>query len=105
MEFKNKQVNVAIQVLPFTRSKQMYDIVDRAIKVIEDSGLKYRVTPFETVIEGKYAEVMEVVAQAQAICYEAGTDSLLCNLKIQSHSQLDVSIEDKTGKYDNKKGC
>ncbi len=105
MEFKKKQVNIAIQILPFTTSREMYDIVDLAIKVIEESGLKYRVTPFETVIEGKYDEVMEVVTAAQAICYEAGADSLLCNLKIQSHSNIDVSIEDKTGKYDIKKGC
>nr|WP_319398430.1 thiamine-binding protein [uncultured Carboxylicivirga sp.] len=103
---KNKQVNVAIQVLPFTDPAKTYGVVDKAIAIIENSGLKYRVTPFETVIEGKYSEVMEVVLKAQEACYEGeGAESLLCNLKIQSHSVNDVTIEDKTGKYDNKKGC
>nr|WP_321410125.1 thiamine-binding protein [uncultured Carboxylicivirga sp.] len=102
---KNKQVNVAIQVLPFTDTSRTYAVVDKAIEVIENSGLKYRVTPFETVIEGKYSEVMEVVMKAQEACYTGGAESLLCNLKIQSHSEKEVTIEDKTGKYDNKKGC
>lgn len=97
---KNKQVNVAIQVLPFTDPSKTYEIVDKAIEVIEKSGLKYRVTPFETVIEGEYLKVMEVVMKAQEACYVGGVESLLCNLKIQSHSTNDVTIEDKTGKYD-----
>ncbi|MBS2100044.1 thiamine-binding protein [Carboxylicivirga linearis] len=102
---KDKQVNVAIQVLPFANPSETYSIVDKAIAVIEQSGLKYRVTPFETVIEGKYSEVMEVVLKAQEACYDGRAESVLCNLKIQSHSQKEVTIEDKTGKYDNKKGC
>ena len=96
----DKTVNVAIQVLPFAKDKNMYDLVDAAIEKIQHSGLKYRVTPFETVVEGKYADVMALVAEVQNACYMAGSDSLLCNLKIQSHSIFDVSIEDKTGKYD-----
>ena len=99
---KTKTVNVAIQVLPFTDPSKTYSMVDKAIEVIEKSGLKYRVTPFETVIEGEYSQVMEVVMEAQEACYEAGAESLLCNLKIQSHSISEVSIEDKTGKYDEK---
>lgn len=102
---KEKQVNVAIQVLPFTETSKIYGVVDKAIEIIEQSGLKYRVTPFETVIEGKYSEVMEVVLKAQEACYIEGAESVLCNLKIQSHSVKEVTIEDKTGKYDTKKGC
>ncbi len=98
----NKQVNVAIQVLPFTEPSRTYGVVDRAIEVIEQSGLKYRVTPFETVIEGEYSKVMEVVMKAQEACYAGGAESVLCNLKIQSHSTNPVTIEDKTGKYDAK---
>ncbi|MCU4175414.1 MTH1187 family thiamine-binding protein [Carboxylicivirga sp. N1Y90] len=105
MNFKNSQVNVAIQVLPLTKAEHVYPIVDEAIKIIEQSGLKYRVCPFETVIEGSYSEVMGVVEKVQAACYNAGAENLICNLKIQSSKVKEVRIEDKVEKYDIKKGC
>ncbi|MDR1585730.1 MAG: thiamine-binding protein [Prevotellaceae bacterium] len=94
-----KQINIAIQILPVSASKHPYDLVDEAIAVIANSGLKYRVTPFETVIEGDYDQAMAVVKQAQEACYEAGADSLMTYVKIQS-SRNDVLIEDKMEKYD-----
>lgn len=96
----NHTVNVALQVLPTARDKHPYDLVDEAIRVIAASGLKYRVTPFETVMEGDYDRIMQVVHQAQEACYAAGADSLMTYIKIQSNATTDVTIEDKTGKYD-----
>ncbi len=95
----NKTVNIALQILPSSKTIHPYKLVDKAIEVIAKSGLKYRVTPFETVMEGSYDEIMNVVKQAQKACYEAGADSLMTYIKIQS-STGDVSIEDKMEKYD-----
>lgn len=97
---KSKVVNMAIQVLPFSPDIEVYDVVDKAIDVIARSGVKYRVTPFETVMEGTYEQLMSVVGDVQAACYQAGADSVLCNLKIQSNQAGVVTIEDKMGKYD-----
>lgn len=91
-------VNIALQILPTSTTKHPYSIVDEAIKIIANSGLKYKVTPFETVIEGDYDEVMQIAKHAQEACYAAGADSLMTYVKIQS-SKTDVSIEDKMEKY------
>lgn len=93
------QVNIALQILPSSKSVHPYDIVDNAIEVIAASGLKYLVTPFETVMEGEYAKIMEVVEKAQLACYEAGADSLMTYVKIQTNGSKDVNIDDKIGKY------
>ena len=95
----NKTVNIALQILPSSKTIHQYALVDAAIEVIIASGLKYKVTPFETVMEGTYDEIMTVVKQAQEACYEAGADSLMTYIKIQS-SREDVSIGDKMGKYE-----
>jgi uncharacterized protein (TIGR00106 family) len=92
-------INLALQVLPSSLKNHPYDIVDEAIKVIEQSGLKYKVTPFETVIEGHYDEIMNLVKRVQEACYKAGADSLMTYIKIQS-SRRDVTIEDKMAKYE-----
>jgi uncharacterized protein YqgV (UPF0045/DUF77 family) len=94
----NKTVNIALQVLPSSKTTHPYTLVDAAIAVIAASGIKYKVTPFETVMEGKYDAIMEVVKQAQKACYDAGAESLMTYVKIQS-SLEDVTIEDKMEKY------
>ena len=89
-----KTVNIALQVLPTSTTVHPYLLVDKAIEVIEKSGLRYKVTPFETVMEGSYDEIMEVVKLAQEACYEAGAETMMTYIKIQS-SRKDVSIDDK----------
>ncbi len=95
-----KQVNVALQVLPSSDTKHPYTLVDEAISLIQASGLRYRVCPFETVIEGPYDRVMELVKQAQEACYRAGAEKLMTYIKIQSARDEDVFIEDKMAQYD-----
>ncbi|MFP4023181.1 MAG: MTH1187 family thiamine-binding protein [Thiohalospira sp.] len=96
----NHQVNVAVQVLPKSETKSTYALVDEAIKVIIDSGLKYRVCPFETVIEGPYQKIMNVIENIQEICFEQGADEILVYVKIQNRKDGKVTIEDKMEKYD-----
>lgn len=93
-------VNIAVQVLPKSKTKEAYDLVDDAIKVIDMSGLKYRVCPFETVLEGPYDKIMEVVEKLQETCFNNGADELLVYLKIQNRKNDKVTIEDKMAKYD-----
>jgi uncharacterized protein (TIGR00106 family) len=94
-----KTVNIALQVLPTSTTVHPYLLVDKAIEIIEKSGLRYKVTPFETVMEGSYDEIMEVVKLAQEACYEAGAETMMTYIKIQS-SRKDVSIDDKMEKYE-----
>jgi uncharacterized protein YqgV (UPF0045/DUF77 family) len=101
MSFLQKQVNVAVQVLPTAPTKkEAYAIVDKAIEVIRLSGVKYRVTPFETVMEGTYSSLMEIVARVQEVCYTYGAADVMCYVKIQSSGSGDVTIDDKMEKYD-----
>lgn len=94
------QINLAIQVLPKAPGADTYALVDKAIEAIAASGLRYRVCPFETVLEGPYDRVMEVVLQAQEACFAAGAEEVLVNIKLQHRRDGDVTIEEKTAKYD-----
>lgn len=95
-----KQVNVAVQVLPTAKDTESYKMVDEAIAIIHNSGVTYRVTPFETVMEGEYNLLMDIVKKVQLACYNAGADSVMCYVKIQSRKESDVTISDKMEKYD-----
>ncbi|PLX15780.1 MAG: hypothetical protein C0599_16170 [Salinivirgaceae bacterium] len=92
-----KTINAAIQVLPQNVSNT-YEVVDKAIEVIQKSGVKHRVCPFETVIETDWDNTLKILSKIkEAVLAEA--PSTLINLKIQASNQ-NVTIEDKTGKYD-----
>lgn len=95
----NPKINLALQILPKSEAGNTYEIIDKAIEVIQKSGLKYLVCPFETVIEGPYEEVMKVVKDAQDICFQCGAIEIIANIKIQRSAEHDVYIEDKIGKY------
>lgn len=97
-------INLAIQVLPKIKNGDTYAVVDKAIEAIRQSGVKYRVCPFETVMEGPYDKLMEVVRNAQQACFDAGAEEVLVNIKIQHRQGGDVTIEEKTGKYDLQQG-
>lgn len=93
-------VNLAIQILPLHLGKdEAYAIIDKAIAKVQQSGLKYVVCPFETVIEGPYNTVMQLATDMQEACYEAGAKNLLVNMKLHCSNEKDMAIEDKTGKY------
>jgi uncharacterized protein (TIGR00106 family) len=96
----NNKINIAVQVLPRSATKGSYELVDVAIELIQKSGLKYRVCPFETVIEGYYDEIMNLVKDIHEAVYAAGADEMITNMKIQTRNNQDVFIDDKMHKYD-----
>lgn len=99
MNWKANKINVAIQVLPEAEGKLKYDLVDKAIQAIQNSGLKYQVCPFETVVECEFNELSDLIEKIHEACEIAGTQRMLMNLKIQSSFEGNVTIEDKMEKY------
>ncbi len=99
----NNLINLAIQVLPLYRNSkgETYAEIDKAIEIIKASGLKYQVTPFETVIAGGYKETMSVVEQISAELLKTPGADLIINMKLQLSADGDVRMEDKASKYQN----
>ena len=92
------KINFAIQVLP-QQVPNVYEIVDKAISVISKSGYKYKVCPFETVVECTWDEALKLVdkVKSEVLLHAPST---LIYLKIQAAADKNVTIEDKTGKYE-----
>ncbi|MFD2617141.1 thiamine-binding protein [Terrilactibacillus laevilacticus] len=91
-------INVGFQVLPFTKEDNMYELVDKAIEVVQESGVKYEVGPLETVMEGELDHLIDIVKKAQQACLDAGAESVITNVKIINVPK-GTTIEDKIGKY------
>ena len=97
--WRSNTINVAVQVLPEAEGKLKYEVVDKAIEAIKQSGLDYQVCPFETVVECEYKELSGLIENIHEACAKAGTEKLLMNLKIQMDFEKDVRVDDKMWKY------
>lgn len=92
-------VNAAIQILPVVQDRHPYEWVDEAIEVIQASGLKYEVGPFETVIEGRYKEVMNVIDAINEKLFSRGCAEWICHTQVQIRSYTDITADEKIGKF------
>lgn len=92
-------INLGIQIVPKSKTLDSYALVDKAIEVIQQSGIKHIVTPFETVMEGPQDELIEIARKAQEAVLAAGAEEVLVYYRMQIRKEQDVSIEDKVGKY------
>lgn len=93
-------VNLSLQVLPQMegRDQELYAVVDEAIKVIQQSGVKYLVGPMETTMEGELDTLWEVVKKAQEACVKAGAGRVVSMVKID-YKPGGVTMEEKIQKY------
>ena len=98
MAAKKSVKNVSIQVLP-RGVEDTFAVVDKAIQVIQASGVKYEVGPLETTMEGNdLDQLLEIAKAAHRACFKAGATGVMTYIKI-ADSLRGSSIEEKVGKY------
>ncbi|MHB1296878.1 MAG: thiamine-binding protein [Anaerolineae bacterium] len=92
----DRTVTVAVQVLPLCEDP--YPVVDRAIAVIQRSGVKYEVGAMETTMEGELPRLLAVAQEAHAACFVEGVDQVVTIIKI-GDARGGSTIADKVQKY------
>lgn len=95
-------VNLSLQVLPKVSEERTYEVVDEAIEVIKNSGVKYIVGPMETTMEGDLDSLLEIVKMAQDACIKAGASRVMSIIKID-YAPQGVTMEEKIAKYKNQR--
>lgn len=93
----NRTVTVSVQVLPLVADP--IPVVDQAIAAIQQTGIKYLVTPMETVLEGTLDECLAAARAAHDACFTAeGVQRAVTYIKI-ADSAHGSTIDDKLAKY------
>ncbi len=93
--------SIAIQVLPDVVSDaEVVRIVDEVIAHIKSYNLKTFVGPFETVVEGDYDTLMQIIKESGLIAIKAGAPSLMSYIKLSYNPNEEIlTIDEKTSKY------
>lgn len=87
-------VLAGIQLIPNNREDHTGGFVDHALETIQASGLRHKVGPLETVIEGDFRTVIQLIEDIHTKAVEGGAEELLSNIKIHYRSS-GVAFEDK----------
>lgn len=90
---------LSIQVIPKTPGgADVIPYVDEAIKVIQNSGVKYQVSPLETTMEGELSELLQIVAKMNEALIAFGSNSVISQVKILYNPE-GASMDKLTEKY------
>ena len=90
---------ISIQIIPKTKNgENVIPYVDEAIKVIQDSGVKYEVHPLETTMEGELHELMNVIEKMNERMIEIGSSNVISQVKIL-YQPTGITMNQLTEKY------
>jgi uncharacterized protein YqgV (UPF0045/DUF77 family) len=92
-------VNASIQILPVVQDRHPYEWVDEGIAIIQNSGIKYEIGPFATVVEGTYDEVISLINAINEHLYTRRCNEWITNIQLQVRSEGDITGDAKTGKF------
>ncbi|NBD96266.1 MAG: thiamine-binding protein [Gammaproteobacteria bacterium] len=91
---------LSLQVIPRTpNNEDVIPYVDRAIAMIADSDVTYRVGPLETTMEGDLAQLLDIVRRISDEMVALGCPSVISQVKIY-HKPNGASMGRLTEKYD-----
>lgn len=90
------KASIALQVLPLSQGINRIAIIDKVIAYLQAQSVTMVVTPFETVLEGEFDELMRILKEALEVARQEA-DNVFANVKINIGEIL--SIDDKLEKY------
>ncbi|ASI99587.1 MTH1187 family thiamine-binding protein [Thermococcus celer] len=78
-----------------TESPSVGKYLEPVIEVIRASGLKYRVCPMGTVVEGSVDEILGLVRACHEAILKAGARRVVISLRIDDRTDKPLTIEGK----------
>lgn len=92
------KASIALQVLPLSQGIDRIAVIDQVIAYLQaqEVTIVIVVTPFETVLEGEFDELMRILKEALEVAGQEA-DNVFANVKINVGEIL--SIDEKLEKY------
>ena len=85
---------VQLSIMPISEDQHLSEPIAKAIKIIHESGLEYKLTPMGTLLKGEWKEVMNVVKKCHQTVSE-DFDRVVTQIKIDDVKNGDISFDDK----------
>ena len=96
-------VLLEFSMTPLDKGESVSEYVSRSLKIIDESGVNYRLNPMGTVLEGERDEVMAVVKR----CFDtmsADCNRITCAIKVDYRKGRENGLESKMAAIESKLG-
>ncbi len=85
-----------LTISPLDKGVSVGKYVREAVKVIEESGLKYQVCSMATEIESPDMEtLLDVIKRAEQAVTDAGSERVISTIKIDHRLDVEATMEEK----------
>lgn len=95
----NHIINASIQILPVTADRHPYEWIDEGIFIIQASGIKYKIGPFATIIEGTYKQINDVITAINEHLSTIGCHEWVLNVQMNIRANEDITANEKILKF------
>ncbi|KAB7669358.1 MTH1187 family thiamine-binding protein [Bacillus sp. B1-b2] len=90
---------ISVQIIPKTKNgEDVIPYVDEAIKIIQESGIKYEVHPLETTMEGNMDELFQIISKMNKKMMEIGSKNVITQIKVL-YQPDGITLSTLTEKY------
>jgi uncharacterized protein (TIGR00106 family) len=87
---------VEFSIVPLGKGESLSGDIARVIRIVEKSGLPYKINPMGTVVEGKWDEVMELLKKCHRAVLKDGM-RVVTSIKIDDRkgkkNRIDVKVK------------
>lgn len=91
---RGKNMLVEFSIIPLGKNSSIGDDIAKVLKIVDNSGLPYKLNPMGTVVEGRWDEVMALINT----CHQAvlrGGERVITSIKIDDRKKHHNMIEGK----------
>jgi uncharacterized protein (TIGR00106 family) len=92
-----------VSIVPLGKGESLSGFVAESMKIIEASGLDYRINPMGTVLVGSYDEVMDVIKKCHMRMMELAPRTVT-TIKLDDRKGVNVTLDSKIRSVEKKVG-
>ncbi len=85
---------VQFSIIPLGKGPGIGDDVAKVLKMVDNSGLPYKINPMGTVVEGKWDDVMGLIKKCHSIVLKSG-ERVVTSISIDDRKKRNRMIEEK----------
>ena len=85
-----------VSVVPIGTAKTgVSEYVAGAVRILKESGLKYKLTPMGTIVEGDIKDVLEVIAKMHETPFNNNAARVYNTIKIDDRRDIKAEMDNK----------
>ncbi len=85
---------VQFSIIPLGKGPGIGDNVAKVLKMVDNSGLPYKINPMGTVVEGKWEDVMGLIKKCHGVVLKSG-ERVVTSITIDDRKNRNKMIEEK----------